>query len=393
MADRHPLAVYLGLALALLLLTAADAPQALRATSADIFLIRQGEVVHDDLYVVAGGVVVDGVIEGDLIVLAGVRLEITGHIKGDVTGFAATSKVEGTVDGSVRLVGVEVDVAADVGGDVVGLGRDVDLGGSIAGDALVWARSLAAGAEIGRDLVGRTFGTTTIDGSIGRDVEMTVAGMQVLEGARISEDLGYRSAAEASVHPGATIGGTTVHRLPLAPDLTARAFRLMIGFVVFTLFLAFGILRIRFCSHLIEVSLDFLARHPLKALLRGLISLALPVLGTVGLVVALIWGSPSWAVSAALGSLFAVPLLWYGLVSSVMGGAPVHALIAVGRFASRGRLGPYGSFVLATVLLALSFLVPYVWFVALLLVLALGLGSAATTAVVVSSANHSGQHG
>ena len=140
--------------LALLLLVAADAPQALRTASAGIFLIREGEVVEEALYVAGSVVRIAGTIEGDLVVLATERLVVSGRVEGDVIGFATTASITGVVDGSVRLAGVDLEIASEVGGDVVGLGRDIRLAGSIVGDSwsgrdrcspgVTWATTWAA---------------------------------------------------------------------------------------------------------------------------------------------------------------------------------------------------------------------------------------------------------
>ena len=138
--------------MALLLLVAADVPQALRTASAGIFLIREGEVVEEALYVAGSVVRIAGTIEGDLVVLATERLVVSGRVEGDVIGFATTASITGVVDGSVRLAGVDLEIASEVGGDVVGLGRDIRLAGSIVGDSLVWSRSLLAWGDVGHDM-------------------------------------------------------------------------------------------------------------------------------------------------------------------------------------------------------------------------------------------------
>ena len=375
-ASRRPLIVRVVLGLALVLLVAAEAPQALRTASAPIFLIREGEVVEEGLYVAGSVVRIAGTIEGDLIVLATEHLEVTGTIVGDVIGFATTAEVGGVVEGSVRLAGIDLQISADVGGDVVGLGRDVRTGGSMAGDLLVWAGSLHAGGEVGHDMGGRTFGTTVIAGSVGRDVEMTVGALRVLETARVAEDLGYRSAREGSIHPDAVIGGVAVHRLPLTPALRLRAATLMFGFIAFVLLLAQGLLRISVRRQHVAGSVMYLVTCPVGALLRGLVQV-----GGMALCVAIPWAGATWAspkvaLGFGLAGLALIPILvvWFlALVSS----APVPFLTALGRLLTRGRLSPYSEFLLPAVPLALLLVFPYVGWIVGLVVLTLGAGARA----------------
>lgn len=359
------------------LLMAAEAPQALRTASASIFLIREGEVVEESLYVAASVVRMSGTIEGDLVVLARDHLEVSGRVEGDILGVAGTVSITGVVTGSVRLLGVDLDIAGEVGRDVVGVGRDVYLGGSIGADTLIWSRSLIAGGEVGHDMGGRTFGRTIIGGTVGRDVEMTVGSMVVLDAAHIVEDLGYRSAGEATVEPGAIIGGTTVRRLPLAPDFRFKAAALMYGVVAFLLLVAYGLLRIWYAPEQLERSVANLSSRPLRCLGIGLVRLALLALPVAVPIAGVVWGTPRMAAWSVLAGLAAIPVLLLGLLLLIMT-APLPVLVFLGRIASRNRLSVYGAFVLPLVPLELLILLfPTVGAGVGLLVLAMGAGARA----------------
>lgn len=362
------------------MLVGAGEPQALRTGASDIFLIREGEVVEESLYVAGSLVRIAGTIRGDLIVLATDHLEVSGRVEGDVMGFASTAKLTGAVTGSVRLTGVDLDIAAETGGDVVGLGRDVYLGGSVAGDSLVWSRSLIAGGEIGRDMGGRTFGRTTIGGRVGRDVEMTVGRLLVLEDAHIVQDLGYRSAREAVIDPGATIGGALVQRSPLAPDLRARAVRLLFGFVSAVLLLAYGLVMIGVTPDKLERSITRLADQPLRCLRRGAAQVGILALPVAAATAGVVWGSPKVAIGLALFGLAMAPLVLLWLLFLVLT-APLPVLILVGRVVSRDRLSDYGAFMLPVIpLAALLLWVPAAGVVAVVVLLALGAGARSLTA-------------
>ena len=330
-------------ALALASCGASSAPQALGTVASDVYLVREGEVVSEDVYAAASLVKMAGVIEGDLVVLASDRLEVTGRVEGDLIGFAAAASVEGEVGGSVRLLGVDVEAAAEVGEDAVLLGRKASLGGEVAGDALVWAGSLSAGGEVGRDLRGGVLGEAALSGSVGRDAELAAGRMRLLEGARVGEDLVYSSRGEAAVHPGASVGGAVVHRRPPGPQFPVRAAWLMAAFVVYLLFLGSGMLWIRFRTDRAQRGAASLERRPLKCLLRGLAVLS-PAAALAAVLLAAAWrGPPSWVIAAALVFLISGPFLAAALVyASFIGTVPV--LIAAGRRLSRGRLDLYGSF-------------------------------------------------
>ena len=374
------LATLVGSGLALILLVGAGEPQALRTASSDVFLIREGEVVDENLYVAGSLVRIAGTIRGDLMVLATDHLEVSGRVEGDVIGFAATANLTGAVTGSVRLVGIDLDIAARTGGDVVGLGRDVYLGGSTSGDSLVWSNSLIAGGEVGRDLTGRTFGRATVGGRVGRDVEMTVGRLVVLEGAHVVEDLGYRSAREAVIDSGAVIGGVLAQRVPLTADLRTRAARLMLGFIAFVLLVAYGLVMIGVTPDKLERSVTRLERHPLRCLRRGSIQVGILVLPIAAATAGVIWGSPKVVITSGLLGLFMVPLVVVGLTFLVLT-APLPVLILVGRVISRNRLSDYAAFILPVIPLAvlLSWF-PYVGLGVGVVLLVMGGGARSLTA-------------
>ena len=260
---------------------------------------------------------------------------------------------------------------------MVGVARDVYLGGSVGEDTLVWSRSLIAGGEVGHDMEGRTFGRTIIGGTVGRDVEMTVGRMVVLDGAHVVEDLGYRSARAATIHPEAVIGGTAVRRLPLSVDFRFKAAALMYGFVSSLLLLAYGLLRIWFAPEQLERSVANLASHPLRCLGIGVARLAILALPVAVPIAGLVWGSPKMAVGSALAGLAAIPVLLLALLL-LISTAPLPVLVFLGRVASRNRLSVYGAFVLPLVPLELLILLyPSVGAAVGLIVLAMGAGARA----------------
>ena len=350
-----------GLGLVALLLTAAAAPaapEALQAVSGDIYIIPEEEVVGESLYVSASVVRVHGTVEGDLVVLATSRLQVTGAVEGDVVGFARTASIEGAVGGSVRLAGVDLEVSGEVGDEVAVLARDAVLGGEIGGDALVWAMRLLTEGGLGRDLGGRTL-RATINGSVGRDVEMTVDHLRVGPAAAISGDLGYRSAGEAEIDPGASIGGTLVRRAPLAPDLWLRAGRLLGGLVVFLLFIAMGLMAIRFRPGWLYACVERVRRRPVGIVIRGIVALLILTLPVTVPALAIWAGSPGVVTAAVIAGLVSlVPALLAFLLAFIAGSVPV--IVWAWGLVTRFRMGPYGSFLAAALLFVILLQVPYV---------------------------------
>ena len=347
-----------GLGVAALLLTAAGAPEALQTVSGDIYIVPEADVVGDNLYVSASVVRIHGTIEGDLVVVATSRLHVTGSVTGDVVGFARSASIEGAVEGSVRLAGVDLDVSGEVGDEVAILARDAAVGGEIGGDALVWAIRLVTDGGLGRDLGGRTL-WATLDGRVGRDVEMTVDHLRVGPAAVIAGDLGYRSADDAEIDPGATIGGTLVRRAPLSPDLWLRAGRLLGGLVVFLLFIAMGLMAIRFRPGWLYACVERVRRRPVGIVVRGVVALLILTLPVTVPALA-IWAGPPGVVTAAViaGLVSLVPAFLAFLLAFIAGSVPV--IVWAWGLVTRFRMGPYGSFLAAALLFVILLQVPYV---------------------------------
>ena len=355
---RHLAVRLLGLGVAALLLTAAGAPEALQTVGGDIYIVPENEVVGENLYVSASVVRVHGTIEGDLVVLTTSRFHVTGSVEGDVVGFARTASIEGTVEGSVRLAGVDIEVSGEVGDEVAVLARDAVLGGEIGGDALVWAIRLLAEGGLGRDLGGRTL-HATIDGRVGRDVEMTIDHLRVGPGAVVGGDLGYRSADDAEIDPGATIGGTLVRRAPLSPDIWLRAGRLLGGLVIFLLFMAMGLLAIRFRPGWLHACVERVRRRPAGIVVRGVVALLILTLPVTVPALA-IWAGPPRVVMAAViaGLVCLIPAFLAFLLAFISGSVPV--IVWAWGLVTRFRMGPYGSFVAAALVFVILLQVPYV---------------------------------
>ena len=368
------LLAFLGLSLA-----AADAPQAARA-AADVVLVREGEVVEEDLYAGGNVVTIEGEIEGDLIVWAFDRLDVSGEVRGDIVGFAATARITGNVDGSVRLVGADVSTAGQVGGDVFAVAWNVVTGGSVGRDVLVWGRSLSVQGTVGRDVEGQTWGPTTISGSVGRDVEMTVQQMTVTDGAFIAQDLGFRSNSQATIGAEAEIGGAVIRRSPVAPNVSVSAARFVTMLLGFLAFLWLGILSIWMMPSTVQRAVVSVRTNPSRSFFVGLVAIVTPIilLGAVFLIAAM--APPELALTIlVVGAPFWLGLLVMVLLATLM--APVPVFIVVGRRLSRDRLSAFAAFALLSIPLALVLFLPYVRVVVVVGVTTVGIGALARGAI------------
>ena len=209
---RHlALAVFGVLAVALPLLPVFGA-----LITTDRYIVREEEPATEDQYVTSTSALVEGRIDGDLTVFTG-SLTISGTVTGNVTVFSAgsvTIEESGTVDGSLHGAAPSVTVRGTVGSDMfIAAGSTVvEQSGTVGRDVMAFGGTVRIEGTVERDVRGRAY-RTTVDGTVGGDVDIATQSFGISSTAVIGGDVLYRSASEASISDGATIGGT-VTKLP-----------------------------------------------------------------------------------------------------------------------------------------------------------------------------------
>lgn len=331
---------------------AAGAERLASRATADVVLVAEGDVVADDLYAAGQVITINGLVEGDLFFWAADRLEINGEVTGNVTGAAGTMRINGRVGGSVRVVGWDLAAGGSVGRDLFGIGWRVAVDGAIGRDVLAWTRNLAAGGSVGRDIAGQARGTALLSGRVGRDVDMTVNRLRVAAGADIAEDLVYRSPRSATVSEQATVGGNLIRRPPLVPNLSVGAASTALTIAIWLFYMIVGLLVIRIPGY--GQAAQRVRARPWFSLGWGAVMLlGLPLLFALALWVIIVFAG--WNLWIALGAALVGASLVAGL-GIAAGLCSIPALIATGRWLSRGRLSPYGAFALVAGAVGLSLL-------------------------------------
>ncbi len=144
-------------------------------------IVGEGETV-DGLEAVAGTVVVEGTVTGDVSAAAGdVRIESGGEVGGDLEAAAGSVTIDGSVHGDVDTGAGNVAVGEDgtVGGEFTAGAGNVVVDGTLEGDAAIGAETITLGdtAEIAGDLRynGDLQGNTdAVAGSISEDPSLGI---------------------------------------------------------------------------------------------------------------------------------------------------------------------------------------------------------------------------
>ncbi|HEX9608228.1 MAG TPA: hypothetical protein VF962_13440 [Gemmatimonadaceae bacterium] len=322
----------------------------------------QNEVTRRGEDVIASGstpTVMDSV-PGDAII-AGGDASFGGATGGDYLGAGGHQAITGRIHGSVRAVGGEIHVAAaiDRNATIAGGSVELDSAAIIARNAYIVGGTIQVKGTVQEGLMAYG-GAITLDGVVGRDVEVAGGALRVGPHARIAGNLRYRvPAGKAQIDPAARITGT-VTALPVSNRgvlwhlLWILGF-LLVGAVVVALFPRF----------MVEAA-EILPEHPGRSALVGLgwgilvpIAIVVAAITVVGLPLAFLTAAVYVVVVCVASVPFAV---WLGR-------------LLLGARARGGREGTLVNFLVGGFLLLVVGIIPWVGGWVSLIAGVLGLGT------------------
>ncbi len=182
-------------------------------------LIREEEIVDEDLFVAGETVKVDGKVNGDLFFLAK-EITINGEVKGDIIGIANFFTLNGIALDDLRATSQFINIngkilkSATLGGQFVNIGK----GARIEGDVLLGGSSIKLDGEISGEV--RAGGEEIyLTGSIGKSAILDSKEIVVYQNASIKGDLKYRSSKSAEIMEGAKIQGK-IEKIPFKKRIT-----------------------------------------------------------------------------------------------------------------------------------------------------------------------------
>jgi hypothetical protein len=326
----------------------------------NIYLVRQGDVQQEDVYVAATTAKVDGTIDGDLVISTG-SLEISGTVTGDVFVLShGQVEVTGEVGGSLRGAARSVVIAGTVGDDLTVAAVTTQIPGVVGRDALVFAGSLELDGEVQRNVDGRMI-SAWFDGTVGHDVDIAVSTLTLEGGTVVDGDVLYRSGADASIAATVQVGGQ-LERLPTRGSWGVELVLTVATIVGFLGFLLAGIVLIWLFRRTAPRAVHTVLSHPLRASLVGVGALVVAPVLIVVLMLTLV-GVP---VAVAVLVLYVLALIF----------GPVPAVTAVGSKALRGRWGLFAAFLIGAVMWRLGiWLVPLLGVGLYLAALGIGVGA------------------
>jgi cytoskeletal protein CcmA (bactofilin family) len=299
-------------------------------------------------------------VSGDAIIV-GREVEISTGIGGDYLGAAGNQKIGGRIHGSVRAAGGDIHVSGTVDRNATVAGGNVTLDSTadITRNAYLVGGNVTVNGTV-RGYLLASAGTVTLNGTVGRDVEVRGDALRIGPHAVITGNLRYRvPAAKVHIDSAARISGK-VTALPVSRGHSLTYWLWTLGFLVA------GVVVVALFPRFTAEAADIIPQRPVRVALIGLgwfilvplaiIIAAITVIGApLAIVIALLYG-----IVAYLG---AVPFaIWLGR-------------ILLGARTRGGRQGVLLSFLLGGILVLAVQLIPIIGPIVALIAGCLGLGA------------------
>ena len=319
-------------------LAVAVSSAALSAELADdqIYMVAQGEVVDDDLYVGANEIYINGIVKGDLIAGAQyIEIGSTGVIEGDLWAASSSVVVAGAVLDDLRVAAGGVEVSGLVGDDAFLTGgggpfefsfdtgfpsieQGVHISGEIGGDLFAFAGGADISGTVGGDFFG-AMGALDFAGMIGGDAEIQASELNIDDTARIGGELKYtateplelpagfaRDISFEAPEPDEDVGGSFVGAF-IRWVLRTAAIVIGVGILGWLLF--------RFRPSTLLRPAAAIRANPLETGVYGLIAAALLIFIPIASVILVIFTAALWGVLPAVAMFVflvsASALVWF----------------------------------------------------------------------------------
>jgi hypothetical protein len=331
---------------------------------------------------VAGdNVVVNQVAEDDLLI-AGRNLQVQAEVKGDVTAAGSDVTIAGPVAGYVMVAGSNVNITGSVGNDLWAAGANVNINAPVADNAMLAGRDvkLLPGAVV-KNNAKIAGGAVSVQGRIERNLKLAARDAQIASEIGGSVDARIES---LKLLPGAVVRGNLVVYGPKEPEISPEAHVLgrveyhkreweRAGFWEWLwrwVWMSLAMLIVGFVA--IAVSPSWANRvsamitgKPWSSILTGLACLLLGPLAVALLLVTVV-GIP---LAIILLALYVVALLLSGVfVAYLVGGWLLDRL-------KRPQSTPYRRMAVGVVAVGACMSLPWVGWLAQLLVLLVGFGA------------------
>ncbi len=324
--------------------------------------------ILDDAYIVGGNANIEADIFGDLYIAGGI-VTINAKIHEDLVVAGGRVTIIGDVLGDLRVIGGQVAVYGNVGDDVVAIGGQVDIGkGSVVGGSVLsGAGILTVDGEIKEDIRGG-MGMLLLNGVVGKDVIVTIEDtINISDNAKILGDLKYSALLEANIPDGVVSGEILFNQFEeesVLENITYAFFIWKILSFLSALILA-GILVLLAPKALIRAT-KITSENILKTFGVGLLTMIVAIIGAIVLMVTVV-GVPVGLI------IFAILLMAIYFAKVFVAVWLAGYVLNYKKKISRWKL--FGVMALAMLAYYIVGVIPYVGWVANLILFLIGIGA------------------
>lgn len=384
----RPLRVALIALLLVPLLAIAAPPRSVHAAdfrAVQDLTIGAGEVLDDDLYVLANSLTIDGRVTGDVFVLAQ-AVVVRGEIGGSLNAGAASVVLApgSRVAGSARVAASSVEIAGSIGRDLLAGSESLQVAasGQVGGALYAGSSRVTLAGSVGRDAAIEA-AAVTVSGPVGGNLRVNAQTLDLLPSAAIAGGLVYTDGTAVSQATGSRVAGpVTVVEKPQAPPQDApRAerdpVRALVGevigrFIAFLMGLLVGAVLIGLLPRATLTVAETFRRAPWWSLLTGFVALlALPIVA-IAFAVTII-GLPLALLTAATWLI--------GLYLAPLAAGFVLAWLVLAGLREPGRLRQFLLFALGLAVVSLLTAIPFAGGVIGVLLAITGLGAILFTGI------------
>jgi hypothetical protein len=348
-------------------------PASAETIQSDLVLVREEDVITEDLYAAGNRVDVLGRVEGDLVAVAFEEVLIAGEVTGDVVAISSRVVVSGVVGGSIRIAAGTVIIEGSVGDDALVAGWDTSTGADseIGRDVLVWGRRAFHRGDAGRDFRGSLI-SLELSGKVGDSVDISVRRVELAATAEIGGDLGYSSQREATIEQGAVVGGSVIRRSPTVLNVRVRALRVLTSILILLGLQSIGLLAIWGWPVRARQAAAAVRGGWLRCLGTGWLTLAVPagLIAASGLVIAAAPPAAGLPLVLVLAPL-AMAILGVVMAASMLAPVPVAASLGL-RLAPKRSI--FAAYLIGTLVVALLGLVPMAIWILVVILMPIGIG-------------------
>lgn len=293
-------------------------------------LIRESDVVTEDLYASGNSVVIRGRIEGDLVATAFESIVIEGVVEGDVIALTTRLEIAGEVGGSVRGMADQVVISGRVGDDLIVAARTIRSTGSVARDILAFGYRMTTTPDsaVGRDLKVQVLDHVRLAGVFEGDAEVNAGSLVVVDGTTVGGDLRYR--AEATIGD-VKVDGVSIELGNLPTPIRVKTLLLLGALLGALAVVALTFLMFWVAPTAVRLAADAVAGWRwVLAMVVGLAVLIVPAAIFAGLAAGAAWSSPDFVLIVVV-VLSPFVALWLAVLASSLMVGYVPVAIAVGR--------------------------------------------------------------